>query len=138
MATLLDLKISMDRYSVRVKDRADQIVRGGAGVFLDNVVPQTPYLTGQAVSNWLVGSGAPRTAVVKAAGASRSAAVAATISAGKARIASYKHGTNIYISNNLPYIDLLNNGYSKQAAAGFVQGSLQAVSSYIQRQKVID
>ncbi len=138
MATLLDLKVSMDRYSVRVKDRADQIVRGSAGVFLDNVVPGTPYNTGQTISNWLVGSRAPRTAVVPPAGASRSAAIATTLAAGKARIASYKHGTNIYIGNNLPYIDLLNSGYSKQAAAGFVQSALQATSAYIQRQKVID
>jgi len=39
-------------------------------------------------------------------------------------IANNKRGRPIYIANNLNYIGLLNDGYSAQAPAGFVQSAL--------------
>ncbi len=39
-------------------------------------------------------------------------------------IANNKRGRPLYIANNLNYIGLLNDGYSAQAPAGFVQSAL--------------
>lgn len=42
-----------------------------------------------------------------------------------ARLGSLKIGDVVYISNNMPYIRRLNEGSSVQAAAGFVEESVQ-------------
>ncbi len=44
----------------------------------------------------------------------------AVINLAKTRLAQYKGGV-IHITNNAPYINRLNRGYSKQSAPGFVQ-----------------
>jgi hypothetical protein len=140
MATLLSLQQTMQGYALRIKDRSDAIVRGGAGVFLESVANDTPYDEGDAISNWLVGSGAPRTAVVgpRSFKGGKASNVAATVSAGKARIQSYRYGTNIYITNNLPYIELLNSGSSSQHPGAFVEAGVQRSLSFIQKQKLLN
>ncbi len=49
------------------------------------------------------------------------ASAAETINQARAVLATKKPGQKIYITNNLPYIRRLNDGYSKQAPAGFVE-----------------
>lgn len=94
-----------------------------------NVVAQlvrsTPVDTGWARANWVPSIGTPRTGTA----GSRRAAEDGRIDlgpqvAGTAALASYKLGPSIHITNNVPYINRLNSGSSRQAPAGFVQQSI--------------
>ena len=52
--------------------------------------------------------------------------------AGVTQVLSYQLGQgSIYITNNVPYIDRLNNGWSQQSPAGFVDKAVQvAVTNF--------
>jgi len=101
----------------RVETNSNALKIKTSGAILQTVVLATPVDTGRARGNWQVGLGTPISSVKNAADKSGSGA----ISQGISRAASAKSKQNIYISNNVPYINRLNDGYSAQAPAGFVE-----------------
>lgn len=87
----------------------------------------TPVDTGWARANWVPQIGAPKTTTE----GTREAAEAGNVSiagqqAGVAKVVTgYRRDQGpIYISNNVPYILRLNEGYSKQAPKGFIQNAI--------------
>lgn len=85
------------------------------------------YVGGHARRNWLVSIGAPRFEEV--AGTDPSGAAA--INDGKNTIDAYSNthalnGIAVYITNSVPYIGPLNDGWSTQAPSGFVEKAVQA------------
>ena len=95
------------------------------------LVKTTPIDLGWARANWVPSVGAP---VVKdLEGADRNVA-AAEQSAGFAQVAGYRlEQGRIFISNNVPYILRLNDGYSRKAPAGFVQAAIRKGISAVVR-----
>lgn len=87
-----------------------------------NLIATTPVDVGWARANWVPAIGAPVSAPV----ATPETVNAGAQQSGMAQVAgSYKlaKGT-VFISNNVPYIMRLNEGWSKQAPAGFVQNAI--------------
>lgn len=97
--------------------------------FLTEVIPNTPVDTGQARSNWNVGIGGPDYSTRPTEGRSGSNA----LQRGVRKAKSAKNGQGIHISNGLPYINRLNNGWSKQAPAGFVERAYSAAKALLPR-----
>lgn len=93
------------------------LVNETAGVILATVIPATPVDTGRARGNWQVNVGSPITADIDRLDTTGQA----TLAQGQAEIATCRKGQSIYITNNLSYIGRLNEGYSAQAPAGFVE-----------------
>jgi len=90
------------------------------------LIKATPVDTGWARANWVPNIGSPfeGTAGTRADAEAGSVDTAAQ-QAGLAKVAtSYKTGPTIHQTNNVPYIELLNGGSSKQAPSGFVQSSI--------------
>ncbi len=85
-----------------------------AMALLGEIVLRSPVDTGRFRGNTTVSIGSPVFAntdnVDKAGGA--------TIAAGQAALTGLKPYTVIYIQNNLPYAERLENGHSKQAPQG--------------------
>lgn len=82
------------------------------------VVMNTPVDTGRARSNWFMGNGsAPRHVTEDT--------TAQNLMDGIAQAQKIKSDDTVYISNNLPYINRLNDGHSQQAPAGFVEKAVQ-------------
>lgn len=114
----------------------DQLTRKVALGVLSTVTSSTPVDTGRARSNWLVALDAPRRDVVESYGP-EGAADAATAE-GSAIISNYRNGQAIYLTNNLAYIGRLNDGWSAQAPAGFVETAVaEAVRIIGQGQLVV-
>lgn len=97
------------------------------------VVMATPVDKGRARSNWIVQMDAPARTAIDAyvpgdKGSTAGPNSASAIAQGQAVIARYDGDRNsgIAISNNLPYINALNSGSSRQAPAGFIQKAVQA------------
>lgn len=126
-------------------ERVNQELRKVALAVDQVLVLTTPVDTGRARSNWQVTIGAPATGTVNAfppsaktdsigvMGVSGTFAVNAAIAATK----NYDGG-NIYITNNLPYIRRLNEGWSKQAPAGFVEQAILAGLQAVQSVRILD
>jgi hypothetical protein len=117
-----------------------KLTRQMAGIVLENVVKATPADVGTAKSNWFVGinSRPEGTRDAYAPGKHGSTAGAnenAAIDRGKQAIAQYKLGSNIHLTNNLPYIGLLNAGSSSQAPAGFVERALLIGKAFLKTKR---
>lgn len=85
----------------------------------------TPVDTGWARANWIPSVGAPWDQVYGSRPGPGEKAVDGGHSAGLAQVAIYRFGQGpVYITNNVPYIARLNDGWSRQAPAGFVQISI--------------
>lgn len=84
---------------------------------LTRVVERTPAVTGHARGNWQVSIGGPATGVV--AGADPSGA--ATLANGVTTIMADRDPfATVWITNNSPYIQRLEQGNSQQSPAGMV------------------
>lgn len=97
------------------------------------VVMATPVDTGRARSNWIAELNAPASNTVdplagvrKGHEGSGGAVARASIEKAKAVIEEAKPGDVIHITNNLSYINALNDGSSAQAPANFVAEAVQA------------
>ena len=148
MASLAQFSKNIRRRGRQVENSASRIVRQTASTYLRTVVKATPVDKGVARSNWRVGIGAPTRSVIgayapgKKLGIGESANASAAINAGLTRIASARGvsgvglKTAIYISNNVKYIEKLNDGSSTQAPAGFIDRANLAVRMVISNFRV--
>lgn len=128
---MADLRSFADRMRKRAKgveDNADKLVRTVALAVDATVVMATPVDEGRARSNWQVALDGPATGTIEPYSPGREGSTGgensrAAIEQGKQAIAGYKGGSSsaIHITNNLPYIKRLNDGWSAQAPAGFVE-----------------
>lgn len=116
--------------------RADRNMVATAGLILTGVVTSTPVDTGRARGNWIVSIGSPVTLPNLK---SLDKTGQATISRGQAVAERYASDSlqSIYICNNLPYIQRLNEGWSAQAPAGYVQAAVQTAVAYLRTRTVL-
>lgn len=97
-----------------------------ARAILRDLVTVTPVDSSKAVSNWQVAleskaGGRLDPYFYGSHGSTQELSAAAALAAAELVFKQKKPGQSIVISNNLPYIRRLNDGYSKQAPAGFVE-----------------
>jgi hypothetical protein len=122
--------------STSVQDYADTVQEQVAARVEEALVRATPVDTGKARSNWLVSNGSPMEDEIEPyspgskLGISEDANAEAAIQQGKEAITQHPSGEDIFIRNNVDYIERLNDGWSKQAPALFVElGIQQALTS---------
>lgn len=126
---LRSLADSLEKRASKIGEVGHERKVEAASAMLQMLVDVTPVDESTALSNWQVGVGRPANAELppyvrgskgSTAGASRSAAIAE----GLERIKKSQPGQPIYLSNLVPYIRRLNQGWSAQAPAGFVDRAL--------------
>lgn len=108
-----------------IDDLRDFTAQRSVGLSLEihaELTESTPIDTGWARSNWQMAVGTPATGVVGSPGSPGSPPL----------VTSYRLGQGpINITNNVPYIQVLNDGHSQQAPAGFVEAAIdRAVGTY--------
>lgn len=86
------------------------------------LVLATPVKSGRARSNWLPSVARPRLDQVDPRSDAEIVAEAQSVIAGAPEFPL------IYLSNNLPYIQRLNDGSSKQAPAAFVETAIDGAT----------
>ena len=126
MATLSDLADRLEAKARKIEQAASDIAIDAALAIVGNLVYATPVDTSQALSNWQVSIGSAITSKIDAYypgeyGSTQRASAGEALAAAKAALKNKKPGEVIFIRNNVPYIRRLNDGYSKQAPAGFVE-----------------
>lgn len=100
------------QYDVKVVERLEKTVRAVAFVIDAELQATTPIDTGRARANWLPSLNTPDNRQIQGP-QSNHPPIAPILTA-------YKITDSILLTNNLPYIQRLNNGSSVQAPAGFV------------------
>lgn len=119
-----------------VADNTDKLVRKVALAVDAAVVLGTPVDTGRARSNWQVELDAPAEGKIDTYGQN-----AAAVSVAKATETIQKYDgdnhTELHITNNLDYIGRLNDGWSAQAPAGFVESAVLAGVDQVKGAKLL-
>lgn len=95
--------------------KAEMVVRASALSVGASLVQRTPVDTGRAKANWVPGIGSVSTKTTGDINAE------AALGAINQALQTWKPGQTIYITNSLPYIKRLEDGWSKQAPAGMVR-----------------
>ncbi|KIC12861.1 hypothetical protein RA19_00180 [Leisingera sp. ANG-M1] len=108
-------------FAEKTEHKMDLAFRKIALGMFSQVIMNTPVDSGRARANWQVAIGSVPDGVLTLEDKSGSA----TISAADASAAGLKAGDVIYLANNLPYIQRLEDGYSGQAPAGMVGLTVQ-------------
>lgn len=123
---LLALAETLEAKAKAIDDAASQTAVDTALAIVGDLAYKTPVDTSQALSNWQVTLDSPAASTIAphfpgSQGSTYRASAAETLANAKAVLQNKKPGQAIYITNNLPYIKRLNDGYSAQAPAGFVE-----------------
>lgn len=127
---LRTLARNCERRAKAIERNANDCKIEAASQMLEYLVDATPVDTSKALSNWQVGVGRPVSAEIEAhvrgeAGSTADASAAVALANGLGQIRRAKPGQPVYLSNLVPYIRRLNNGWSKQAPAGFIDGAIE-------------
>lgn len=131
-ASFRDMERKMVVLARDISVNSDRLVRAVALVIDQTLVLGTPVDTGLARSNWLVSIGSPRDDVIapyspgNRLGINEGANAQGALQQGQDVIAQYRKGQVVFITNNVFYVDLLDQGHSQQAPEGFVDMALQA------------
>lgn len=115
----------------QVEKNVDKLVKKVATEVDAAVVLATPVDTGRARSNWVVELNVPFKGEVPPMSAQDALANAI------ANIGAYENGDVIHITNNLKYIQRLNEGWSAQAPANFVERAVHVGVAAVKGAKVV-
>lgn len=136
MATFEQVGRSLKVLANKVGENAITLVKEVAVAVDETVVLTTPIKSGTARRNWQVEIGSIAEGTLSEPDSPGSGAASALDQA-RAKISQYKGGSEINITNNLPYIERLNNGYSAQAPVGFVENSIQAGVEIVKKTRLL-
>lgn len=126
---LYDLAERFEKKAAALDQKASNAAVAVALAIIDDLSYHTPVDTSQALSNWNVNLGSAATGTngphyPGMFGSTQHASAQETIAKAREILKNKKPGVAIHITNNLPYIVRLNDGYSKQVPAGFVERSV--------------
>lgn len=122
MANIQQFKADVLRFADKLKIGAGLAQKKIAIDLWSSITRRTPVDTGRARANWFLTVGAPSTEV-----AHLDAKGPGSVPEPPMPDVSGIDGTqSVFIINNLPYIEALENGHSKQAPNGMVRLAIQA------------
>jgi hypothetical protein len=141
--TLLDLSKDMKKIAGSFKKEASRAAVYVAETILYDLAYKTPVDTSQAISNWQIRLKEPISSGKELEpyyegehGTTRNMSAQESIAIGKSKLQRKKPGDSIFISNVLPYIKRLNDGYSSQEPAGMIERAVLLGRNVIKNFKV--
>ena len=109
-------------------DKVESIVKVTMIELFNRVIQKSPVDTGRFRANWNCSIGSPDLSTSQAIDPSGSGA----ISKANSTVVSYTlNGQSVFLTNNLPYADRLENGWSKQAPNGMVRLSVMEIQNSV-------
>lgn len=129
----IDLSNITEKYKVRL----DVIVRKVSFDLFGNVIMRSPVDTGRFRQNWQVGINQQPSDVLE--GTDKGSVNQSGVGDSRAKVKalgelkSAKGGDVIYLVNNLPYADRLEDGWSPQAAGGIVGVSVAEFKDIVEK-----
>lgn len=128
MSNLSRFSADLDRaFEEKVQGKVIAVQKKVALEALRRVIFKTPVDTGRARGNWQVSLGVRDDGVLEVTDPSGQP----TIDKGTRPITDLNRFDIIYIQNNLPYIQRLEDGYSQQAPAGMVAVTVAEIEAFM-------
>lgn len=153
MSTLLQFSRNIRKHGSNIENNSVKLVQRVAKRALRSLVEGTPVDEGEARSNWRVSLGNPTRNVIPAfsrgkhLGIGERANARAAIHAGfnvinqlrvGAKFGTGQAGSALFITNAIPYLNRLRNGYSKQQPNDWVAEALLEARTEILQVKLLN
>tara|TARA_R110000764_G_scaffold60499_5_gene129858 strand:+ start:732 stop:1127 length:396 start_codon:yes stop_codon:yes gene_type:complete len=106
----------MSDFEQQVAQAHDKIARSVTIELFSSIVKSTPVKTGRARGNWQTSVDSPKAGEIDRDDRGGTSAITEVVSETPPGM-----GQETFLTNNLPYIDSLENGSSQQAPAGMVR-----------------
>lgn len=126
---IIQFQADLDGFAKKLDIKKSTVVKKVVLDLWTGITRRTPVDTGRARANWFVTQGAPTDRVDLHEGA-KTGGVAAP---DQPDVGEITGDEPVFIINNLPYIEALENGHSKQAPAGMVKLAIQAEQAALDR-----
>lgn len=110
-------------FAKKAKSRVDRIRRKIAFTVFTRVILRTPVDTGRLRNNWYASIGTPSDSVDDSTPDPMSSVIS--------EIGKLHGDESIFLTNNLPYAEVIENGSSKQAPQGMVRVTLREFQSIV-------
>lgn len=122
--------LAVDKWAAKVSVDVKKFTKLVAFQVHDRIVMRTPVDTGRARASWTIVAGSnPDTSVQPE---SFEGGAAAGIALAKSKQSSVPDSNTYVIANSLPYIERLENGWSKQSPTGFVRLGIADVKTRLE------
>jgi hypothetical protein len=125
--------LGLDAFVQKTKANADTVVRQASLSVLSSVVKRSPVDTGRFRGNWQTTVANPATGTLERddKGVKGSPPGPEVYSSALNALAGTKAGETVWIVNNLPYAQRLENGWSDQAPTGMVRLTVNEFEKYV-------
>lgn len=126
----------------RIEIGLNRVAKEVAIYLVKDLVDTTPVDTSKALSNWIVNQDFPLGIDLDphypgSGGSTRAESSRVSIADATDGIRRKEPGSVLYISNYVEYITKLNQGSSRQAPAGFVEGAVDRARRTISKKKLL-
>ena len=115
----------MEAYAKKAGASLEETTRAVALELFGSIIKDTPVDTGRARGNWQTSIGAPASGEVDRIGEREA------ISELGSETGKFVGGQVIFLTNNLPYIQRLELGWSDQAPAGMVRKNIARIQQIV-------
>ena len=113
---------NVDKAILKLKESANDDVRGVYFSGLSAVIKGTPVDEGRARNNWFLSENNPSESITDSESKSGSGSISQL-----SHIPKNVMNTKVFFTNNLPYIKRLEYGWSQQAPDGWVRRTVMAM-----------
>lgn len=122
----MSFSLDLSKFAKKAEANAAAVVKKVATDMFSRVVIRTPVDTGRARGNWQITFNAPASGTLTQVDPTGRGTIAQI----GAEASKWKQG-DIWLTNNLPYANRLEYGWSKQAPAGFVRVTVREFRQYV-------
>lgn len=130
-ANARDFALQIDREWAAKEQDIDDLVHEIALETTRRIVLKSPVDTGRFRSNWFVSVNSPSAQITDQIRSSEQVVFDA-----EAVVMAHEKLPMVYIQNNLPYANRLENGWSKQAPAGMVSFAMAEIENMYREKEV--
>lgn len=125
----------LKKASSNIEKRAEKIIRGTSFAIFKRVIERTPVKTGRAKGNWQTDIGQPASGDVERNDTTPKGSISQEMISSLTFVTQQAAvGDAVYMVNNLPYIQKLEDGSSQQAPAGMVKVTRNEFVTEVNRQ----
>lgn len=124
----MSFSVDLSKAIEKAKGRTEIVVKKIALELFSNIIYKSPVLTGRFRANWNCSIGSPDLSTSESTDPSGSGAISKATST----VVSYTlNDQSAFLTNNLPYAERLENGWSKQAPNGMVRLSVMEIENSV-------
>ncbi len=118
----------IDKAQKELNKKLNLVLRGAAITTFNSIIKQSPVDTGRFRGNWQATINTPASGTIGVVGVKTS-----DVDHPEQKLSGSELKDSLYLTNNLPYAEPLENGHSQQRPAGWVRTTVLSAQSELDK-----